>query len=89
VLEIGEVTYTRRFGGDRVTKSDVLHVVEGNPEATIVGDLTNADNIPSEAFDCVILTQTLHLLYDVKTALANLYRILKPGGILLVTVPGK
>ncbi|AKG20960.1 class I SAM-dependent methyltransferase [Calothrix sp. 336/3] len=88
VLEIGEATYTRRFGGDRVTKSDVLHVVEGNPEATIVGDLTNADNIPSEAFDCVILTQTLHLLYDMKTGLANLYRILKPGGILLVTVPG-
>lgn len=88
VLEIGDATYTRRFGGDRVTKSDVLHVVEGNPEATIVGDLTNADNIPSEAFDCVILTQTLHLLYDMKTALANLYRILKPGGILLVTVPG-
>jgi SAM-dependent methyltransferase len=88
VLEIGDATYTRKFGGDRVTHSDVLHVVEGNPEATIVGDLMHADNIPSEVFDCVILTQTLHLLYDMKTAVANLYRILKPGGILLVTVPG-
>jgi SAM-dependent methyltransferase len=88
VLEIGDATYTVRFGGDRVTKSDVLHVVEGNPKATIVGDLTQADNIPSEAFDCVILTQTLHLLYDMRTALANLYRILKPRGVLLVTVPG-
>lgn len=88
VLEIGDATYTRRFGGDRVSKSDVLHVVEGNPEATIVGDLTQADNIPSEAFDCVILTQTLHLLYDMRTALNNLYRVLKPGGVLLVTVPG-
>lgn len=88
VLEIGDATYTRRFGGDRVTKSDVLHVVEGNPEATIVGDLTNSGKIPSEAFDCVILTQTLHLLYDMRTALATLYRILKPGGVLLVTVPG-
>jgi SAM-dependent methyltransferase len=88
VLEIGDATYTRRFGGDRVSKSDVLHVVEGNPEATIVGDLTQADNIPSAAFDCVILTQTLHLLYDMRTALNNLYRVLKPGGVLLVTVPG-
>ena len=40
VLEIGDNSYTRRFGGDHVTKSDVLHVVEGNPQATIVGDLT-------------------------------------------------
>lgn len=88
VLEIGDATYTRRFGGNRVTKSDVLHVVEGNPEATIVDDLTQAHNIPSDAFDCVILTQTLHLLYDMRTALANLYRILMPGGVLLVTVPG-
>jgi SAM-dependent methyltransferase len=88
VLEIGESTYTRRFGGDRVTQSDVLHVVEGNPNATIIGDLTRAEHIPSTAFDCIILTQTLHLLYDMKAAVANLYRSLKPGGILLVTVPG-
>ncbi len=88
VLEIGDATYTRKFGGDRVTHSDVLHVIEGNPEATLVGDLMNAENIPSAVFDCVILTQTLHLLYDMKTAVAHLYRILKPGGILLVTVPG-
>ncbi|MBH8566028.1 glycosyltransferase [Nostoc sp. CENA67] len=88
VLEIGDASYTRRFGGDRVTQSDVLHVIEGNPEATIIGDLTNADHIPSEVFDCVVLTQTLHLLYNMQAALANLYRILKPGGVLLVTVPG-
>ncbi|NEO11125.1 MULTISPECIES: glycosyltransferase [unclassified Moorena] len=88
VLEIGENTYTCRFGADQVTKSDVLHVVEGNPQATFVGDLTNADHIPSEAFDCVILTQTLHLIYDMRTALGTLHRILKPGGVLLVTFPG-
>src|SRR3954468_17948301 len=26
VLEIGDATYTHRFGGNRVTQSDVLHV---------------------------------------------------------------
>jgi SAM-dependent methyltransferase len=66
----------------------VLHVSEGNPHATFVGDLTNADHIPSCSFDCVILTQTLHLIYDVRAALATLYRILKPGGVLLATIPG-
>jgi SAM-dependent methyltransferase len=63
-------------------------VSEGNPLATFVGDLTCADHIPSRTFDCVILTQTLHLIYDVRAALGTLYRILKPNGILLLTVPG-
>jgi glycosyltransferase involved in cell wall biosynthesis len=88
VLEIGDDTYTHRFGGDRVKKSDVLHVTEGNPKATIVGDLTCATHIASDSFDCVILTQTLHLIYDVRAALKTLHRILKPGGVLLATCPG-
>jgi hypothetical protein len=88
VLEIGDPNYTRFFGGDRVTKSDVLHVSEGNPLATFVGDLTRAEHIPSEVFDCVVVTQTLHLIYDVRTALGTIYRVLKPGGVLLLSVPG-
>ena len=88
VLEIGDDAYTRRFGGDRVTKSDVLHVSEGNPKATIVADLTRADHIPSDRFDCVIFTQTLHFIYDVRGGLKTLHRILKPGGVLLATFPG-
>jgi glycosyltransferase involved in cell wall biosynthesis/SAM-dependent methyltransferase len=88
VLEIEDAMYTRKFGGHRVIKSDVLHVTEGNPRATIVGDLSNAAHIPSGAFDCVILTQTLHLIYDTRAVLKTLYRILKPGGVLLSTFPG-
>jgi hypothetical protein len=30
----------------------------------------------------------LHLIYDFKSALATCHRILKPGGCLLLTVPG-
>ncbi len=88
VLEIEDDAYTRRFGGDRVSKSDVLHVMEGNPAATIIADLTHADHIPSDTFDCIILTQTLHLIFDVRAALVTLNRILKAGGILLATFPG-
>jgi hypothetical protein len=88
VLEVGDDSYTRRFGGARVSTSDVLHVTDGNPTATIIADLTRADHIPSQVFDCIILTQTLHLIYDVRAAVHTLYRILKPGGVLLATVPG-
>jgi len=88
VLEIGDDSYTRKFGNDRVTKSDVLHVVAGNPKATIVADLTCADQVPSETFDCIIFIQTLQMIYDVRAALRHLHRIMKPGGVLLVTSHG-
>jgi len=88
VLEIADNDYTARFGGARVVTSDILHVNRDNPRATLVGDLTGAPQIPTNGFDCIILTQTLHFIYDVKAALRTLYRILKPGGVLLVTSPG-
>ncbi len=88
VLEVGDRTYTRRFGGDRVTESDVLHVPPGDPTATIVADLADAAHLPSSAFDTIILTQTLQLIYDVDAAVATLHRILRPGGVLLATCPG-
>jgi len=88
VLEIADNSYTVRFGGARVTHSDVLHVNDDHPGTTFVGDLTDAPQLPSGAFDCVILTQTLHLIYDTKAALRTLHRILKPGGVLLLTTPG-
>ncbi|HZO37454.1 MAG TPA: methyltransferase domain-containing protein [Solirubrobacteraceae bacterium] len=87
VLEVAEPTYTRRFG-TAVTRSDVLHAAPGNPEATIVGDLVSGDGIPAAAFDCVVLTQTLSVIYDARGAVEGVRRALKPGGVLLVTVPG-
>jgi SAM-dependent methyltransferase len=88
VLEIGDHTYTRRFGDDRVTHSDVLHVHDRNPQATIVGTLEDAPHIPDASFDCIILTQVLQLIFDAAAAMRTLSRILAPGGVLLVTVPG-
>src|SRR5262249_50617631 len=64
VLEVGYDIYTHKFGGDRITRSDVLHVTQGNPKATIVADLTCADHIRPDTFDCIILTQTLQFIYD-------------------------
>jgi hypothetical protein len=88
VLEIGDPAYTRAFGADRVTHSDVLHATAGNPKATIVGDLVTGDGLESDAYDCVILTQTLLLIYVVPAAIRTVHRTLAPGGVALVTVPG-
>jgi hypothetical protein len=88
VLEIDDDRYTRTFGGDRVTKSDVLHVRPDNPRATIVADLTCADHITSNLFDCVILTQTLPFIYNIHAVVTTLHRIVRPGGVVLATVGG-
>jgi len=88
VLEIGDDTYTRRFGGARVTRPDIFHVDPRNSRATFVGDLCTAATIPSEIFDCAIIVQTLQFLSDPLAGLKTLHRILRPSGILLMTVPG-
>jgi SAM-dependent methyltransferase len=88
VLEIGDNRYTRQFGGSRVGEVDILHVDATNPRATIVADLADAPGIPDEQYDALIVTQTLHLVYDARAAVRTLHRILRPGGTLLLTVPG-
>lgn len=88
VLELSDNNYTVRFGGDRVTRSDILDVRPDHAPATIIGDLTSPEAIPSDSFDCIILTQTLNFIYDVRAAVQTVYRSLKPGGCVLVSVPG-
>lgn len=87
VLEVASGRYTRRFGRG-VERNDVLNLVPGAPETTIVADLAAGKGIPTDAYDCVICTQTLQFVYDVRSAIRTLQRILRPGGVLLATVPG-
>ena len=88
VVEIYEPTYTQRFGGDRVTRGDVLDAAADAPRATLRGNLETGEGLPREAFDCFICTQTLSLVCDVRAALENARRALVPGGVLLATAPG-
>lgn len=87
VLEMGDPTYIRKFGKG-VTREDVLNYVEGNPNATIVADLTDAPHIPDDTFDCIIITQTLQMIFEVDKAIKTLHRILRPGGVVLCTSHG-
>src|SRR5206468_1119833 len=67
---------------------DVLHAKEGNPKSTIVADLSAPDDLGEDLFDCIVLTQTLQFVYDVRAAVRTLHRSLCPDGVLLLTVPG-
>lgn len=86
VLEIGDARYTRRFGHE-IVRSDVLDVDPANPRATLVGSLEAPDQLPVEAYDCFILTQTLQYLFDPAAGVAAAARLLVPGGSILASVP--
>lgn len=88
VLEVGGSDYSRRFGGERVERCEVLHATAENPNATIIGDLTDPVTLPAEAMDCFICTQTFDCIFDLQKAVFGAHRLLKPGGILLATMSG-
>jgi SAM-dependent methyltransferase len=86
VIEVKDSGYTDRYGSG-VEDRDVLDVDPSNAAATVIADLTAADTMPSDEYDCFVLTQTLHFIYDTRAALAHAHRMLRPGGVLLATVP--
>lgn len=88
VLEVGDDSYSRRFGAERVIHQDVLHLRAGMSGATINGDISTAGTLPAARFDCIIFTQTLHLVFDMRAAIDQLHAALRPGGVLLLTTPG-
>ena len=85
VLEVGDNKYTIEYGNHHVIKSDILDINRKNKKATIIADLTNADHVPSNTYDCVILTHVISMIYDYRSALRTIHRILKPSGVLLLT----
>ena len=86
VLEIRDRRYTERWGTD-VSASHVLDIDPELPDVTWCGDLTDETLIPAESYDCYLLCQTLQFIYDVPAAIRNAHRVLKPGGVLLATMP--
>jgi len=86
VLEVKNAGYTQRFGRG-VAHSEVLDINRDNPLATLVADLSQPDQFPEGRFDCFVLTQTMQFVYESGAVVDSAYRLLAPGGVLLVTVP--
>jgi SAM-dependent methyltransferase len=86
VLEVGDSRYTDRYGAE-LTQVDVLDVNPTNESATLVVDLSAHDQLPEGVFDCFLLMQTLQYVYDFAEAIRGAHRLLRPGGVLLASVP--
>jgi SAM-dependent methyltransferase len=87
VVEVQDNTYTMRFGADRVSVSVVVDIDASNPRATVSVDLEDVGSLSHDSYDCIILTQTLHLLRRPDRCIDNCFRALRPRGVLLATAP--
>ena len=87
VCEIADNSYSKKFGSD-VEKYEILHYIDDNPNATIIGDLSDTSTIPQNKIDCFILTQTLNFIYDFKSAIRGVYHMLNGGVLLLLQLVG-
>ena len=85
-MEVGDDVYLRQFGTG-VAQRDILDIDPYNAKATIRGDLRNLEGIADNTYDCVILTQVLQFIDDLPAAVREVRRVLKPGGVLLATLP--
>ena len=87
VLEVQVDSYTRRFGHE-VTRSETFDVIPLF-RPTYLCDLSHAEGIlPDAAYDCLLLPNTLPYLLELDAALANMFRVVKPGGSILASAAG-
>lgn len=89
VLEIADRTYTSRFM-ERVDESYCLHFDKAfaSEGMDFYGDLIDGTGMRKEFYDCIILTQVLNCIKDIRNTPQILIDSLKPGGTLLITVSG-
>lgn len=50
-------------------------------------DIQHMDEVPAESFDCFLAMHVLNHVRDDGAALAEIQRILRPGGVALITIP--
>jgi hypothetical protein len=85
-LEVGTTETIRHYGGPALERAEAIDLAP-HSEVTVVADLTAADEVPSNTYDCFVIQFAMHLIYDVDSALFHSLRILEPGGTLLVNFP--
>lgn len=83
-LEIGETTTIRQYGGAAIVQADAIDLAAHSPEVRVVADLSRADPVPGDMYDCFVNQFTTCVIYDIEAALYHAVRLLKPGGVLLI-----
>lgn len=86
ILEFGDSRYRALLRQDRIERYDVLDLTKRDG-VTITGDIQSIPVIADATYDAIICTQVLEHVPNPFSAVGELQRILKKGGVLLLTVP--
>ncbi len=89
ILDIGSKDARGRYAfGDPPQGSRVLCVdIEDAPGVDVVADAQNLHMFPNDSVDCVVSVSTLEHVRDPFAVVAEIHRILKPGGIIYLSIP--
>jgi 2-polyprenyl-3-methyl-5-hydroxy-6-metoxy-1,4-benzoquinol methylase len=80
---------------ERVTVSDVHDayldavrvIAAGHPNVTVTRDDVRSPTLPPASFDVVLCTEVIEHIVESRAALAGMRRLLRPGGVLLLSTP--
>jgi SAM-dependent methyltransferase len=88
VLATGDLGYVRRFGGSRVTMTDVLPIEQDSDYGPSLTGLGDGPRQPVDTYDCIVLVGGIERVHDLPAVVRALNRLLRPGGTLLATFQG-
>lgn len=85
ILDIG--SKNRRY--DRLFKGEVTAIdLNPHPEQNIFpGDIEKGLNFPDQSFDSVLCLEVFEYLENYHQAIAEIYRLMHPGGWALISIP--
>lgn len=87
VLEVQNSAYTTRYGHD-LRRTDTFDIVPIFAP-TYLCDLARSEGVlPSAAYDCLLLPNTLQHLRDLDACLRHALRVVRPGGAILASAAG-
>lgn len=82
----GRSPYRRMLSAD-ATQVVSIDIEDGSGNLDILGDIQSMPQVASDAFDTVLCSQVLEHVPRPWEAMAEFSRVLRPGGVLLLTVP--
>lgn len=85
-LGCGDMPF-RAFVRGQVSGYDSLDLYPRRPDVTYVADLQDMAVVPSAAYDTALCVEVLEHVPDPFRAAREIHRILKPGGVLVMSVP--
>lgn len=85
-LGCGDMPF-RAFVAGQVTAYDSLDFFPRRADVTYVGDIQDMAAVPSAAYDTAVCVEVLEHVPDPFRAAREIWRVLRPGGVLVLSVP--